>query len=63
MKIQQLCDELTMLCHNGYAQADVKFVSGTLIKNVAGIEMIGDDTALISSEFNKAAKKILEKDK
>jgi arginine repressor len=62
MKIQQLCDELTMLCHNGHAQADVKFVSGTLIKNVAGIEMIGDDTVLIVSEFNKAAKKILEKE-
>ena len=59
MKIQQLCDELTMLCHNGHAQADIKFVSGALIKNVAGIEMSGDNTALIVSEFNK---EILEKE-
>lgn len=62
MKIQQLCDELTMLCHNGHAQADVKLVSGDVIKNVGGIEMIGEDAALIVSEFNKVAKKILERE-
>ena len=58
MKIQQLCDELTMLCHNGHAQADIKFISGDVIKNVGGIEMIGDDAALIVSEDNKAVEKL-----
>lgn len=50
MVIQQLCDELTINCHNGQAQAVVMHVSGEELKNVTGIEMIGDNIALIKSE-------------
>ena len=50
MTIQELCDELTILAHSGFAQAEVKHVSGELIKNIADVKMIGDDTALLVSE-------------
>ena len=48
--IQKLCDELTVLCHYGYAQAKVKFVSGYEVKNVKNVKMIAEDMALITSE-------------
>ncbi|MBO7518629.1 MAG: hypothetical protein J6T31_05915, partial [Methanobrevibacter sp.] len=42
--------EFTLLSHQGKAQAKVVHVSGGEVKNVTGIEMIGDDIALIKSE-------------
>lgn len=52
MTIQQLCDQLTSLCHEGHAQAQIKIVSGFEVKNVTGIEFIGKEheVAVIKSE-------------
>ena len=49
MTVQQLCDELTLLCHNGYAQAQVRHVTGYEVKAITGVEMCGDEIALITS--------------
>lgn len=49
MTVQELCDKLTTLCHEGYAQADVKHISGELVKTVNGVEKVGDDTVIIRS--------------
>ena len=50
MTVQEIGDEFTLLSHQGKAQAKVVHVSGGEVKNVTGIEMIGDDIALIKSE-------------
>ena len=50
MTVQQLCDELTILCHNGYAQAEVRHVTGYEVKSITGVEMIGDEIAVITSK-------------
>lgn len=50
MTVQEIGDEFTLLSHQGQAQAKVMHVSGGEVKNVTGIEMIGDDIALIKSE-------------
>ena len=60
MTVQQLCDELTILCHNGHARAEVKHVSGELIKSITGVSLIGDDTVLLTSNN---IKEILEKER
>lgn len=50
MTVQEIGDEFTVLSHQGKAQTKVVHVSGSEVKNVTGIEMIGDDIALIKSE-------------
>ncbi len=50
LTVQDLCDQLTILCHNGHAQAEVKHCSGFEIKAVSGIVMIGDTIAMITSK-------------
>ena len=50
MTVQEIGDEFTLLSHQGQAQAKVMFVSGCEVKEVAGVEMLGDDVALIKSE-------------
>ena len=58
MTVQELCDKLTTLCHEGYAQAEVKHISGELVKTVNGVEKVGEDSVVIIStkvpevEFN-----------
>lgn len=49
MTIQELSDKLTILCHEGYAQATVKHISGEFVKNITGIELVGKDIALLTS--------------
>ena len=49
MTVQELCDKLTVLCHEGYAQAQVRHVTGYEVKTVTDVEMIGDEIALITS--------------
>ena len=49
MTVQELCDKLTILCHEGYAQAMVVHVSKGDVIGVADVEMIGDEWALIRS--------------
>jgi hypothetical protein len=49
MTVQQLCDELTTLCHEGHAQAEVRHVTGYEVKAITGVEMVGDEIALITS--------------
>ena len=31
MTVQELCDELTVLSHRGFAQAEVRHISGELV--------------------------------
>ena len=51
MTVQELCDELTILSYqHGLAQATVKHISGELVKSVNGVEPIGDDIVMITSE-------------
>ena len=47
MTIQKLVDELTILCHHGMAQADVKLIGESIVHNVTGVEIIDDNTVLI----------------
>lgn len=49
LTVQELCDRLTVLSHNGHAQAVVRHVTGDLVKAVTGVEMVGDEIALITS--------------
>lgn len=51
MTIQQACDKLTELCHQGHAQARLMFISGADVKEVENFEMLGDDTALVRSQI------------
>lgn len=50
MTVQELCDKLTVLCHEGHAQAQVRHVTGYEVKDVRDVEMIGDEIALITSK-------------
>lgn len=49
MTVQELCDKLTTLCHEGYAQAEVKHISGELVKTVNSVEKVGEDSVVIIS--------------
>lgn len=49
MTVQKLCDELTLLCHNGHAQAVVRHCTGYEVKEVRGVELVGDEIALLTS--------------
>ena len=51
MTIQQACDKLTELCHQGHAQARLMFISGADVKEVDNFEMLGDDTTLVRSKI------------
>ena len=51
MTIQQACDKLTELCHQGHAQARLMFISGADVKEVENFEMLGDDTALVRRQI------------
>ena len=51
MTIQEACDKLTELCHQGHAQARLMFISGYDVKEVENFEMLGDDTALVRSQI------------
>lgn len=51
MKIQEACDRLTELCHQGHAQARLMFISGADVKEVENFEMLGDDTVLVRSQI------------
>ena len=47
MTIQQLADRLTELCHQGRAQAEIKYISGFEIHDIEKVEMLDEETALI----------------
>lgn len=49
LTVQELCDRLTVLSHNGHAQAVVRHVTGDLVKAVTEVEMVGDEIALLTS--------------
>lgn len=49
LTVQELCDKLTVLCHNGHAQAIVRHSAGLEVLPVTDISMIGDTIALLSS--------------
>lgn len=47
LTVQQLCDELTMLCHNGHAQADIKIISDNYVKDVKSICLVQDNLIVL----------------
>lgn len=49
LTVQELCDRLTVLSHDGHAQAIVRHVTGDLVKAVTGVDMVGDEIALLTS--------------
>lgn len=49
MTIQQACDRLTELCHQGLAQAKLMYINGTLVKEVGGFEKMDGETVLVRS--------------
>ena len=50
LTVQELCDKLTVLCHNGHAQAVVRHCVGFEVKPITGVVMIGDTIAMITSK-------------
>ena len=50
LTVQELCDKLTLLCHNGYAQATVRHAVGFEIREISGVVMIGDYIAMLTSK-------------
>jgi hypothetical protein len=54
MTVQELCDKLTTLCHEGYAQAKVSHTVGFVIKDISNVIRIGDTTVMLSSKGENA---------
>ena len=52
MTIQQLADRLTELCHNGKAQAEIKYVGEYEVHDIGSVEMMDDETAIIKPAKN-----------
>ena len=52
LTVQELCDKLTVLSHNGHAQAIVRHVTGDLVRPITDVEMVGDEIALLTSRGN-----------
>jgi hypothetical protein len=50
LTVQELCDKLTVLCHNGHAQAVVRHAVGFEIKEIKDVVMIGDAIAMLTSK-------------
>lgn len=51
MTVQELCDELTFLCHEGYAQAKVVATDDGLVVDVKGVEKISTESVQIVKGF------------
>jgi len=51
MTIQEACDRLTELCHQGLAQSRLLFIGGYEIKEVNAFEKLDADTVLVRSEI------------
>ena len=51
MTIQQACDRLTELCHQGHAQSRLLLIGGYEIKEVNEFEKLDADTVLVRSEI------------
>ncbi len=49
LTVQELCDKLTVLCHNGHAQATVKHSAGFEILEISDVVMIGDSIAMLTN--------------
>lgn len=49
LTVQELCDKLTTLCHNGHAQAVVRHCVEFEVKPIADVVMIGDEIAMLTS--------------
>ena len=50
LTVQELCDKLTNLCHEGHAKAIVRHCVDFSIRDVGNVGMIGEETAMISSK-------------
>ena len=50
LTVQQLCDKLTELCHEGLAQYEVLHICGLEIKNITELEVIGETVLITSRE-------------
>lgn len=49
MTIQQLADRLTELCHQGKAQAEIRYVGEYEVHDIGSVEMLDEETAIIKS--------------
>lgn len=47
MTIQQLADRLTELCHQGKAQAEIKYIGEYEVHDIEKVEMLDEETAII----------------
>lgn len=47
MTIQQLADRLAELCHQGKAQAEIKYIGEYIVHDIDRVEMIDPETAII----------------
>ena len=52
MTVQQLADRLTELCHQGKAQAEIKYIGEYIVHDIGSVEMIDPDTAIIRPKEN-----------
>ena len=50
LTVQELCDKLTTISHNGQAQAEVRHCSGFEVLPIIDVKMIGDTVALLVSK-------------
>ena len=50
MTVQQLADRLTELCHQGKAQAEIKYIGEYQVHDIGGVELIDEETAIIRPE-------------
>lgn len=50
MTIQQLADRLAELCHQGKAQAEIKYIGEFEVHNVGEVKMMDPEIAIILPE-------------
>lgn len=51
MTIQQACDRLTELCHQGLAQAELMYITGAEAKEVGSFEKLDGTTVLVRGKI------------
>lgn len=52
MTIQEACDRLTELCHQGHAQARLMVICESIVNEVGNFETVGDDSVLVCSKVD-----------
>lgn len=52
MTVQQLADRLTELCHQGKAQAEIRYIGEYEVHDIGSVEMMDEETAIIKPAKN-----------